>query len=345
MKMKALVTGGSGYFGALLRDKLIASGYEVSIFDLVDVDDRPRDVQFFGGDICDLPAVQKAVDGADVVFHCVAQVPLAKDKELFERVNYDGTINLLESCHKAGTKKLVIVSSSAVFGVPKSNPVTELTEPSPIEDYGKAKHRAEVASMSFAQKTGLDVTVVRPRTILGHGRLGIFEILFDWIADGKDVYVLGSGDNLYQFVHADDLAEACILASKRPGSTIYNVGAENFTTMRKSLEGLVAHAKTGSGVRSLPMGLTAFAMKALSLLGLAPFAPYHWIMYGKEMYFDVSKAKSELGWKANYSNVAMMCHSYDWYLQNREQIKLAKGLSPHRSAVRQGLLKLVKKMS
>jgi nucleoside-diphosphate-sugar epimerase len=59
---------------------------------------------------------------------------------------------------------------------------------------------------------GLDVTIVRPRTILGHGRLGIFGILFEWVADGADIFVLGDGANRYQFVHADDLADVCVLA-------------------------------------------------------------------------------------------------------------------------------------
>ena len=65
---------------------------------------------------------------------------------------------------------------------------------------------------------GLDLTIFRPRTILGHGRLGIFAPLFNWIAEGKDVFVLGRGDNHYQFVRAEDLAEACVLAAARPGA-------------------------------------------------------------------------------------------------------------------------------
>jgi nucleoside-diphosphate-sugar epimerase len=113
---------------------------------------------------------------------------------------------------------VVHVSSSAVFGIPETNPVLPSTIPSPVEAYGHAKLAAERACLESVSK-GLDVTIVRPRTILGHGRLGIFGILFDWIADGADVFVLGKGDNVYQFVHADDLARLCIAARRRLAST------------------------------------------------------------------------------------------------------------------------------
>ena len=114
-------------------------------------------------------------------------------------------------------RKVVHTSSSAVFGVPAANPVLPSTVPSPVEAYGHAKLAAEWACLD-AVSQGLDVTIVRPRTILGHGRLGIFGILFDWVADGADIFVLGDGDNRYQFVHADDLAEVCIRAAAHAGS-------------------------------------------------------------------------------------------------------------------------------
>ena len=99
-----------------------------------------------------------------------------------------------------------------------------------------------------AAADGLDVSIVRPRTILGHGRLGIFGILFDWIADGADPIVLGDGTNRYQFVHADDLADVCLLAGGRSGPSIFNVGTDRFGTMREALEHLCAarrHGRTG----------------------------------------------------------------------------------------------------
>ena len=110
-----------------------------------------------------------------------------------------------------------------MFGVPDSNPVLPTTVPTPHEAYGHAKLAAEWACLD-ACRDGLDVSIVRPRTILGHGRLGIFGILFDWIADGADPFVLGDGANRYQFVHADDLADVCIAAAGVAGPGVFNVG-------------------------------------------------------------------------------------------------------------------------
>jgi len=275
-----LVTGGSGYFGSVLVRRLLATGHQVRVFDLNDADDRPDGVEFIGGDIRDAAAVDRAVVGCEVVFNCVAQVPLAHDEELLRTVNVDGTSLLLNAAARHDVRKVVHVSSSAVFGIPASNPVLPSTVPSPVEAYGHAKLAAEWACLAAVAK-GLDVTIVRPRTILGHGRLGIFGILFDWIADGADVFVLGSGDNRYQFVHADDLADVCALAAHVAGPAVFNAGTDRFGTMRESLESLCTHAGTGSRVKSLPVAPAALMMKAAAAAHLAPFAPYHWLMYSK----------------------------------------------------------------
>src|SRR6267154_5295610 len=108
-----LITGGSGYFGSLLRDRLKSRGNSVRVFDLADADDRPGEVAFVRGDIRNEAQVREACAGCDVVYHCVAQVPLAKDKHLFESVNIQGTENLLQSALTAKARKVIYVSSSA----------------------------------------------------------------------------------------------------------------------------------------------------------------------------------------------------------------------------------------
>jgi nucleoside-diphosphate-sugar epimerase len=337
---RSLVTGGSGYFGSLLVRRLVAAGHQVRVLDLHDADDRPGDVELVLGDIRNREAVSAAVEDVDLVFHNVAQVPLARDHELLRTVNVDGTQLLLEAARAAGVAKVVHTSSSAVFGVPRSNPVLPSTVPSPAEEYGLAKLAAEWACLDAAAH-GLDVSIVRPRTILGHGRLGIFGILFDWIADGVDVPVLGRGDNRYQFVHADDLAEACLLAALRPGPLVVNAGTDRFGTMRESLESLCRHAGTGADVRSLPASATSLAMRSAAALRLAPFAPYHWIMYSKSMWFDIEHARDALGWQPTYSNEEMFAASYDWFVANRAQTE-REGVSHHRATAKQGALRAVK---
>jgi nucleoside-diphosphate-sugar epimerase len=336
----SLVTGGSGYFGSLLVRRLVAAGHHVRVLDINDADDRPPGVELVRGDIREVAIVARAVAGCDVIFNNVAQVPLARDEHLLRTVNVDGTVLLLREAQRAGVAKVVHTSSSAVFGVPTSNPVLPTTPPAPIESYGRAKLAAEHACLD-AVENGLDVTIVRPRTILGHGRLGIFGILFDWIADGADVFVLGKGDNRYQFVHADDLAEVCLRAATMPGLAVFNAGTDRFGTMRESLESLCTHAATGSRVRSLPARPASALMHAAAALHVAPFAPYHWMMYGQSLWFDIEHVRERLDWEPRWSNEAMLADSYDWYLRNRVTTAQA-GRSHHRTIARQGALKLLK---
>lgn len=343
MKDLVLVTGGSGYFGSLLVKSLLSGGYRCRVFDINDAYDRRQDVEFIQGDIRDFDSIKKACKGVEIIHHNVAQVPLAKDRHLFESVNIKGAENLLKAALQAEVRKVVFTSSSAVFGRPKTNPVTEDTPPAPAEAYGKAKLEGEKLAREYSSK-GLDVAVIRPRTILGHGRLGIFQILFEWVREGANIPVLGKGDNLYQFVHAEDLAEACILASTRTGSAVYNIGAERFGTMRQGLEALCNYAATGSRVKSLPSAPAEYAMRITGKLGLSPLGPYHALMYGHSLFFDISRAKNELKWAPKFSNEEMLIESYEWYLKNRDEVLATHGRSHHRSALEQGILKLVKSL-
>jgi nucleoside-diphosphate-sugar epimerase len=300
------------------------------------------EVEFVEGDVRNREALRRACEGVDVVLHNVAQVPLAKDRALFDSVNVTGTANVLVAAREAGAAKVVSTSSSAVFGIPERNPVTEDTPPRPLEAYGRAKLRAE-ALCREAVEVGLDVTIIRPRTILGHGRLGIMAVLFEFVAEGAPVFVLGGGGNRYQFVHAADLADACLRAGDRPGPAVYNIGTTEFGTMRETLQALVDHAGTGSQVRSLPAAPAALAMRLAAQAGQAPFAPYHWLLYGQSLWFDTTRAQEELGWSPQHGNADMVIESYEWFLANRRSLDRGGG-SHHQSPVPLGLLRLLKRL-
>jgi nucleoside-diphosphate-sugar epimerase len=345
MTRTVLITGGSGYFGSILAERALAAGDRVRIFDLnppqppAEGADRQ---EYVAGDVRDLAALRDAIEGVDVVLNNVAQVPLAKDRDLFWSVNVAGTANVLVAARDRGVAKVVHTSSSAIFGVPESNPVTEDTPGRPLEAYGRAKLESEHLCHDAAAG-GLDVTVVRPRTILGHGRLGIIAVLFEFVAEGAPVYVLGRGDNRYQFVHANDLADAVLRASERDKPSVYNIGATEFGTMRETLTALVDHAGTGSRVRSLPAAPARIAMKALATAGLAPFAPYHWLLYAESLWFDTAKPQDELGWRPQHSNASAVIESYEWFLAHRSSLE-REGASHHQSPVRLGLLKVLKRL-
>jgi nucleoside-diphosphate-sugar epimerase len=346
MARTVLITGGSGYFGSILADLALARGDHVRIFDLNPPAERAgpgaERVEYAAGDVRDLDALREATTGVDVVLNNVAQVPLAKDRELFWSVNVSGTANVLVAARDRGVSKVVHTSSSAIFGIPESNPVTEETPGRPLEAYGRAKLEAEHLCRDAADG-GLDVSVVRPRTILGHGRLGIIAVLFEFVAEGAPVYVLGSGDNRYQFVHANDLADAVLRAAERDKPATYNIGATEFGTMRETLGALVEHADTGSRVRSLPAAPARVGMKALATVGLAPFAPYHWLLYAESLWFDTTRAQTELGWVPEHSNASAVIESYEWFLANRGSLA-REGASHHQSPVKLGLLKVLKRL-
>jgi nucleoside-diphosphate-sugar epimerase len=340
--MKHLITGGSGFLGNLIARRLLASGEEVRILDVWEDPSRPREIEFIHCDVRDATAVDRAMAGIDFVHHNAALVPLTKSGKDFACVNIDGSRTVAEQA--AGRVKAFIhMSSSAVYGSPAC-PITTETPCRPIEIYGRAKLAGELAVREVCEQRGTPVIVIRPRTILGLGRLGIFQILFEWISAGQNIFVIGDGNVKFQFVHADDLIDAYMLAVRLGKPGIYNVGATRFGTLREALGNLICHAHSRSRVRSLPASLTIQTLRALDFLGLSPLAPWHYLTYHKPFYFDVNPLL-QLGWKPRYSNDDMFRESYDWFLANRDSAALSKGNSPHRRRVREGVLWLLKKIA
>jgi nucleoside-diphosphate-sugar epimerase len=339
MARDVLVTGGSGYFGSILVEACLARGDAVRVLDLNPSASRAETVV---GDVRDLDVVRQACEGIDLVLHNVAQVPLARDRALFRSVNVTGTANVLLAARDAGVDKVVHTSSSAVYGVPERNPVDEGSPARPLEAYGRAKLEAELLCRRVADD-GVDVSIVRPRTILGHGRLGLMGVLFELVAEGAPVFVFDGGHNRYQLVHADDLADACLRAGDRPGPRAYNIGATEFGTMRETLEALCDHAATGARVRGIPSAPARLAMRGLAAVGLGPFAPYHWLLYGESLWFDTARAQAELGWSPRHSNESMVIESYEWYLEHRDDPSTG-GRSHHQSPARLGALRVLRRL-
>jgi nucleoside-diphosphate-sugar epimerase len=343
--MVHLITGGSGFLGNLIARRLAERGECVKVFDLWEDKTRPEQIEFIRGDVCERMRVREAMKGIDVVHHNAALVPLTKSGGGFWQVNVEGSRIAAEEAAEAGVKAFVHMSSSAIFGVPLQCPVTEATPLRPAESYGKAKLAGEQAVRKvFENASGPQLIVIRPRTILGEGRLGIFQILFEWIREGRNIYLMGRSDGLFQFVHAHDLMDAYMLALQHGKSATYNVGTDRFGSIREALERLIEYAGSGSRVKSLPAGLTIFALRTLDILRLSPLAPWHYLTYGKPFYFDISNLLV-LNWRPKYSNDEMFRESYEWFVNNYDRLAAAKAGSAHRRPVREGLLWLLKKLS
>ena len=338
-----LVTGGSGFCGVEIVKLLLRKGERVRVLDIESVPEEIRGkVEFVSADIRDFNKVSEACKGIDRVIHTVAKVPISKAGKDFWNVNVGGTRSILEASLRNKVKKVVHVSTSAVQ-LTEKNPVDEYDPYNPVGDYAKSKLDAELVCKEYIQR-GLDVDMIRPRTVVGIGRLGIFDIFFEWISEGKKVYVIGNGMNKIQFLHSEDLALCCYLSSKKKGSEIFNIGSRSFSSLKEDLGYLIKHANTGSKVVSLPEWFTINALKLLDFLHLSPLASWHYLTFHKDFYFTNSRAKKILGWEPKYSNKETLVIAYDDYLKNKNMRKETFGTS-HRKPLKQGILKIVKMFS
>lgn len=345
--MKLLVTGGSGFFGIHLIKALLNKDYAVRNLDIADIDESEieKSVEFIKSDIRDEGTVNRACSDIDIVFHNAAVLPVSRSKRrIFWDINVDGTRTILESSLKNKVKRVVFISSSAPYGIPKEVPITETTEFNPLGDYGRSKVEAEKLCNLYREK-GLDVVILRPRTIVGTGRLGIFQILYSWIADGKNIYIIGKGNNLFQLLDVSDLVQACLLTiEKHCKNRDFNLGTDVFATVRQDLEALTSYAKTGSAVISVPARVAKTVLRILDKLNLSPFVSWHYLTPDKPFYFDISRAKKILGFQPKYSNFQMLKESYDWYLSHREEVDSKFGIT-HRKSARQRILRVLRKLS
>jgi nucleoside-diphosphate-sugar epimerase len=340
------VSGGAGFLGLHLARRLLADGREVRLLDLAPLDEPGLEgrVEELRGDVRDPRDVVRLVRGADVVVHAAAALPIQASRESIVSVNVGGTAQVLAAAADAGVRRVVFVSSTAVYGVPKVHPIGEDAPLVGVGWYGESKIEAERVCGEFGRR-GLDVAVVRPKTFVGPERLGVFEILFDWIRDGRRIYTLGSGRNRYQLLAVEDLVEAVLLAAERPeaaGET-FNVGATEFGSVNDDLGALIEHAGSDSRLTPVPARPAEVALRALELLRVSPLAEWHYKTAHRDSYVDVGKAERLLGWSPRLSNAQALCRTYDWYLANRERMRAA-GVT-HRVPWNQQALGLLKRVS
>jgi nucleoside-diphosphate-sugar epimerase len=255
-----------------------------------------------------------------VLVHAAAALPIQSSREGIRSVNVEGSAVTLAAALEAGAGRAVLISSTAVYGVPKHHPLREDAPLVGVGHYGESKIEAERVARR-AGRRGLEVVVLRPKTFVGPERLGVFEILFDWIREERRIPILGDGSNRYQLLAVEDLVEATLAAAERDvvGET-FNVGATEFGTVRSDLEGLIDHAGSGSRLRPVPPRLAETALRVLELARLSPLAEWHYRTAHRDSYVDVSKAQRLLGFAPRLSNVRALCETYDWYLANRERL-------------------------
>lgn len=341
-----LVTGASGFFGGVLKRRLLSEGHAVTNIDLVaDTETHPA-LTSIQADIRDTARLNGifADRNFHAVFHCAALLAhdTVDDNDLWTS-NVDGTRNIAEACQTHGVRQLIFTSTNCLWASNLGHEVREDEPPNPIELYGRSKLAAEQALKPYEAE--LNVITIRCPTIIDSGRLGLLAILFEFIDDGKKVWVVGTGGNRYQFIYAQDLATACIQAMDYPHSDLFHIGSENVCSLREVYEAVIRDAGTKARVAELPKAPTIAAMKLAHKLGVSPLGPYHYRMIAEDFIFDTARIRERLGWHPTVTNQQMMIEAYRYYSSQRKQIHSRKDVSAHSKPAEMGVIRLLKWIS
>lgn len=345
--MRYLITGGAGFFGSQLATHLQGEGHAVVILDRVRDDQLAGQFAFAHADLRDAAAVQRVFaefGPFDGIFHVAAMLAHAiEDKRDLLASNVEGTRHLVAAAVQAGTPHLVYTSSNCVVGKPNNLPVHEDAPIRPLEIYGVSKWQGERILAAYRDR--IHITMVRCPTIMGGGRLGLLSILYEFIAEGRKVWMLGDGANRYQFIAAVDLIAALERAIAQPGFHLYNIGADDVPTLRELYEAVIREAGTSARVASLPRAPAVAAMRLLHLLGMSPLGPYHYQMLAESFIFDTTRIKQDLGWQPTRTNTQMLTESYRWYIEHHAEVYRGGERSAHRQPVKLQALELIKRFS
>ena len=341
---KVLVTGGSGFLGINLIRFLRGKGItDIASIDLVPFDYPEKgEISAAVGDIRDVPVLRKAMEGATWVIHCAAALPLYSEQDIMT-TDVDGTRNVLAAAQGFGVERMVMISSTAVYGIPDHHPLLETDKLIGVGPYGKAKIMAEEVCLEFRQQ-GMCVPIIRPKSFIGPERLGVFALFYDWAHTGHGFPMIGNGRNRYQLLDVEDLCEAIWLTLTRDPATAndtFNIGAKQFTTMREDYQAVLDDAGLGKKIRGFPAAPMIWALRFLEMLHLSPL--YKWVYETacEDSFVSIEKAERILGYAPRHSNKDALIRNYRWYVANLASFKNASGVS-HRVPWKQGILRFAK---
>ena len=241
--MKILVTGGAGFIGSHLVDRLVAEGHQIRVIDnlssgrLENLAHR-RDVEVIIGDLKNPQDVQKAVRGVDAVFHFAANPEVrvsTTNPDIHFNENVVATFNLLEAMRKNDVTQLVFASSSSVYGEPDEIPVDENAPLRPVSVYGASKAACEHLIHAYAKLYGFRAVALRYANVVGprlrHG------VIWDFInklrKNPHELEILGDGKQVRSYIYIDDAVEATLLAWKKTTDAYaaYNVATVDWITV------------------------------------------------------------------------------------------------------------------
>lgn len=257
--MKILVTGGAGYIGSALVEKLISQGHQISVVDDLSngfSENINSKAKFFNGSILDDKLVESALIGIDTVFHLAAKIRVEEGEakpELYKQVNIDGTLKLIKLCKSLGIKKFVFASTAAVYGDPSDYPVSENSATKPVNVYGRTKLEIDEYLAANAKSAGISAISFRFFNVAGAMKAenkkwlkvkheGATHLIPSVLksTENKPLLIYGNdwptkdGTPVRDFVHLTDLVDALVLSLgklQNLGHEVINLGTSNGSTV------------------------------------------------------------------------------------------------------------------
>jgi UDP-glucose 4-epimerase len=235
--LKILVTGGAGFIGSHVGDRLLHGDNQVVVVDNLVTGKRenlPAGSKFYETDICDqeLRDVFRA-ESPDVVIHHAAHIDVTRsvrEPSYDASINILGSLNLLECCREQGVRKIVYAGTGgALFGEPDYLPVDEAHPVDPISPYGVSKHTVEHYLFAYHANHDIDYTVLRYPNVYGprqdpHGEAGVVAIFSLQMLTGQQPVIFGDGTKTRDYCYVDDIVDANVIALNSPGCGVYNLG-------------------------------------------------------------------------------------------------------------------------
>ena len=273
--MRALVTGGAGFIGGHLVERLVKQDWDVMVFDSFEraspetLKTLPSEAELRRIDIRDLKSMKRYVDDVDVIFHLAALTDVVESevkKDEYWNVNVMGTENVLKIA-KDVSAKLVFTSSAAVYGE-LSDVAREDLKPNPISFYGATKLEGEKLCMRYHEEYGTDIVVLRLFNVFGErAKGGVVKIFLERAREGKPLIIYGDGEAVRDFIYVGDVVDALIKAalSEKASGRILNIGSGKPTKVRELAE--VVAKETGVKIiyESERRGEIKFSLADISL--------------------------------------------------------------------------------
>lgn len=343
---KVLISGGAGFLGINLSRYLHERGYDIVSLDMAPFDypDLRDKITIVQGDIRDRATVERAMQGVDFVVHTAAALPLYSPRDIYT-TDVEGTRTLLDVANSLGIQRFIMISSTAVYGIPDHHPLYENDKLEGVGPYGQAKIQAEMVCLEYRAK-GLVVPIIRPKSFVGPERLGVFALLYDWALDKRNFPMIGSGKNRYQLLDVEDLCQAIHLCMTQPADVAndtFNIGAKEFATMRDDYQVVLDYAGHGKKIVGFPATPAIWGLRILEALGVSPLYKWVYETASKDSFVSIEKAEQKLGYKPQHSNQDALLRNFKWYIANRQSFASQSGVS-HRVPWKQGAIGLLKRV-